>query len=290
MTKFRTLGRPKFKKSTTKPTQTKAEPEPSSDASASGPHRIYGNAHSDKPVLPSLSEVGNGGLGLDTTEDTTAEGATQQLFETVAVQYEEAEHQHTQTTDEPEPSSDTSTASSHIVDHIHDSSSDRPSQRKYRVGGYGGLGPDPYTDPTAQAARQQLFGNAANRYQQRQQPQPPPRHSSLAGTRDAYQSSYGVYRGSGGNGTYDDRQLTQEEQEEEDIQATKDEIRFIKQHDVSSTRNTLRLAQQAEQTGQQTLSRLDEQSERLYNAERNLDLVASHNRSAKQELSELKKV
>ena len=49
--------------------------------------------------------------------------------------------------------------------------------------------------------------------------------------------------------------MTAEEQEEEDVSATKNEIKFMKQKDVSSTRNALRLAQQAEETGRDTLAR-----------------------------------
>jgi thiamine pyrophosphokinase len=58
--------------------------------------------------------------------------------------------------------------------------------------------------------------------------------------------------------------LTAEEQEEEDISATKNEIKFMKQQDVSSTRNALRLAQQAEETGRDTLARLGAQGERIH--------------------------
>jgi hypothetical protein len=45
---------------------------------------------------------------------------------------------------------------------------------------------------------------------------------------------------------------TAEEEEEEDVQGMKQEIRRMKQEDVSSTRNALRLAAQAEASGQQT--------------------------------------
>jgi thiamine pyrophosphokinase len=58
--------------------------------------------------------------------------------------------------------------------------------------------------------------------------------------------------------------LTAEEQEEENVNADKQEIKFLKQQDVSSTRNALRLAQQAEETGRDTLARLGAQGERLH--------------------------
>jgi hypothetical protein len=57
--------------------------------------------------------------------------------------------------------------------------------------------------------------------------------------------------------------LTAEEQEEENVNADKQEIKFLKQQDVSSTRNALRLAQQAEETGRDTLARLGTQSESI---------------------------
>jgi hypothetical protein len=91
-----------------------------------------------------------------------------------------------------------------------------------------------------------------------------------------------------GYGAYEDRQLTAEEQEEEDVSATKQEIRFIKQQDVSSTRNALRMAAQAEETGRQTLERLGAQGESIHNTERNLDLASNQNRLAAEKARELK--
>lgn len=89
-------------------------------------------------------------------------------------------------------------------------------------------------------------------------------------------------------GAYEDRVLTAEEQEEEDIQATKNEIKFIKQSDVSSTRNALRIAAQAEETGRATLERLGAQGERIHNTERNLDLASNQNRLAAEKAREIK--
>lgn len=85
-----------------------------------------------------------------------------------------------------------------------------------------------------------------------------------------------------------DRQLTAEEEEEEDVEAVKQQIRFTKQESVSSTRNALRYAAEAEETGRATLARLGQQGERLYNTEKNLDVAASHNRVAEDKARELK--
>jgi hypothetical protein len=113
------------------------------------------------------------------------------------------------------------------------------------------------------------------------------------------------YGAPGSYGNYEDRQLTQEEQEEEEIMASKQEIRyvtgfiliitatnilpsFIKQQDVSSTRNALRIAAQAEETGRQTLERLGAQGESIHNTERNLDLASNQNQLAAEKARELK--
>lgn len=134
-------------------------------------------------------------------------------------------------------------------------------------GGYGGLGRTDSNDTNAtDAGRNELFGNAAQRRQQ--QPTGGSGQSGAYGDRSqsgAYGASSGGYgQSSGGYGAYGDRELTAEEQEEEDITASKNEIKFLKQQDVSSTRNALRLAQQAEETGRDTLARLGAQGERIH--------------------------
>lgn len=108
-----------------------------------------------------------------------------------------------------------------------------------RPGGYGGLGAAPVPDENRDA----LFGGVAERVRKQEQQQmgygqPPPYEES---------GQEGGHGGSSGPSyeAYGDRQLTAEEEEEEDVQATKQQIRFIKQEDVSSTRNALRMAAQA---------------------------------------------
>ncbi|KAL5404369.1 hypothetical protein PMIN03_009226 [Paraphaeosphaeria minitans] len=162
-----------------------------------------------------------------------------------------------------------------------------------RTGGYGGLGT---SDPNLDEDRSALFGGAAQRQQKAPQQQQPPQQDGGYG--QAGDSSYGPsgvsgggYGAPGGYGSgpaYDDRQLTAEEQEEEDVMATKNEIKFMKQQDVSSTRNALRLAQQAEETGRDTLARLGAQGERIHNTERNLDASSSQNRIAEEKARELR--
>lgn len=161
---------------------------------------------------------------------------------------------------------------------------DGPSSSSRGPNGYGGLG---QLDSTSiDDNREALFGGAKDRYAQKTSTLPPRNSqpgnvygadSTVSGTK------YGAYGAYG-----EDRQLTAEEEEEEDVQATKQQISFIKQEDVSSTRNALRIAAQAEETGRATLVRLGAQGERLHNTEKNLDLAANHNRVAEERARELK--
>ncbi|KIX01756.1 uncharacterized protein Z518_09483 [Rhinocladiella mackenziei CBS 650.93] len=144
-----------------------------------------------------------------------------------------------------------------------------------RQGGYGGLGPTSAYDNDTN--RDELFGGARERIEQRQQNAPPDYQDSTAN--DGPDRSYG---------TYGDRQLTAEEEEEEDIQATKQEIKFMKQQDVASTRNALRIASQAEEMGRNTLARLGAQGERMHNTDRNLDIGNNHINIAEDKTKELK--
>ncbi|KAF2099757.1 hypothetical protein NA57DRAFT_38209 [Rhizodiscina lignyota] len=158
-----------------------------------------------------------------------------------------------------------------------------------RAGGYGGMG---MTSQEEEVGRQQLFGDAPNRYQTQSAPPTNNAQGADGGVASVSATSraggYGAGDDSQGYGSYENRELTAEEQEEEDIQATKQEIRFVKQQDVSSTRNALRLADQAYQTGASTLERLGAQGERIHNTERNLDLASVQNRVASEKARELK--
>ena len=136
---------------------------------------------------------------------------------------------------------------------------------RYGPGGYGGLGrTTSNTTATTDDNRDALFGGAKDRVQKHSQQQmgygaPPPYEEGQAGGYGG--SSEHSYQ------PYGDRQLTAEEEEEEDVQGTKQQIRFIKQEDVSSTRNALRIAAQAEETGMDTLARIGAQGERIHKCE-----------------------
>jgi hypothetical protein len=162
----------------------------------------------------------------------------------------------------------------------------QPTSR-YGSGGYGGL------SAADDESRNALFGGASERVQ-KSQPRadrygagPTPYGPAAEQPGGAY-SSGGSYGAAGPGPTYQDRKLTAEEEEEEDVRATKQQMRFMKQADVSSTRNALRIAQQAEDSGRDTLARLGVQGDHILNAEMNLDRAHQQNRIAEEHAKELK--
>ena len=171
-------------------------------------------------------------------------------------------------------------------------SSDGPTPSRYGPGGYGGLGRTSSAETSkTDINREALFGDAQNRYQQRSHAAAAPNNQvGGGGGGSGYGGTPGVYGDNGGGyGAYgENRQLTAEEAEEEDVQATKQQIRQMKREDVASTRNALRIAAQAEETGRNTLARLAAQGERIHNTERNLDLATNQGRIAEERAKELK--
>jgi hypothetical protein len=161
------------------------------------------------------------------------------------------------------------------------------STSRYGPSGYGGLGRNNSQETVStDAGRNALFGNAP----QRAAAKPAQNPADEQSTDNSYSNSggYGSTDMPGGYGSGPPRELTAEEQEEEDVVAAKQEIRFIKQQDVASTRNARRIAEQAEQTGRETLARLGAQGERIHNTERNLDMASNQNRLAEEKARELK--
>lgn len=155
-----------------------------------------------------------------------------------------------------------------------------------KPGGYGGMGGVEEEDPDRAA----LFAGAS-----RKAP-----HSHKAGTDPGANqhhdnSETGAYENHSSQApTYtpygEQRELNAEEAEEEDINATKQNIRAIKQDDVATTRRLLQIADEAEQSGRNTLERLGAQGERIHNTDRNLDLAANHQYVATEKARELKKL
>lgn len=88
-------------------------------------------------------------------------------------------------------------------------------------------------------------------------------------------------------------ELPEEEQvnsEDEEVEAIRQDIRFVKQESVALTRNTLRMAQEADASGTNTLGVLGSQSERLYNTEQNLLLADTQTKVAEEKVNELKRL
>lgn len=137
------------------------------------------------------------------------------------------------------------------------------SAPSYSSGGYGGGGGG-YGQREADPSRNQLFGN-----------------------RPQQAGGYGAPPPSGGYGAPPREGRTAEEEEEEDVDAVKQQIRFTKQESVNSTRRALAAAASAEETGRSTLARLGAQGESLANTKKNLDLAHIQNRKAEETTREL---
>lgn len=154
-----------------------------------------------------------------------------------------------------------------------------------RYGGYGGLGnADPNDPAAADDNRAALFGNASERAAAQPTTAPPPYSEG----QPAQAGGYGAGGNSYSAATYQERHLTAEEEEEQEVQAVKQDIRFMKQGDVASTRNALRIAAQAEETSRETLARLGAQGEMIHNTEKNLDVAGVEGRIADEKARELK--
>lgn len=165
---------------------------------------------------------------------------------------------------------------------------------RYGAGGYGGLGAADPND-AGDSNRDALFGGAADRAQHQQESGGPPPYSANDSSGGGGYGGGGYGGGGYGGGSneyntsiYQERQLTAEEEEEEEIQGIKEEMKFTKQGDIASTRNALRVAAQAEETGRETLARLGAQGERVHDTEKNLDIATIENRVAEDKAKELK--
>ncbi|KAI0651816.1 hypothetical protein C8Q79DRAFT_1005071 [Trametes meyenii] len=80
------------------------------------------------------------------------------------------------------------------------------------------------------------------------------------------------------------------EENEEDVEGIKQNMRFMKQESVNSTRNALRLAREAEETARNTVGKLGSQSEKLADTERHLDVSKGHSLRAEDKTDELKQL
>lgn len=148
-----------------------------------------------------------------------------------------------------------------------------PAQQRQQRPPVGARG---YSNESQDSARNALFGN---------RPPPPPQA-------DPYDARGGG-GGYGGNDAEPDRYSEYQQQaegDEEDVEAVKQEIRFVKQDSLASTRNAIRIGIEAEEQGRNSLARLGTQSEKLSSVERSLDVSAAHARIAEDKARELKKL
>ncbi|KAK7737414.1 Protein transport protein S9 plasma membrane t-SNARE [Cytospora paraplurivora] len=163
-------------------------------------------------------------------------------------------------------------------------------------GGYGGLEED--------AGKNDLFGNAAGRYAGQQDSangpssskpslngfdKDPAKAALLGHAQDRYnQPSQPGAAADEFDGYGAPRALTEEEQEELEVQAMKDETSALRKEGVASTNRTLAMSKQAIETARGTLARLGAQGDRLHHTETNLDAAAAKSRIAEDRTRELK--
>jgi len=114
------------------------------------------------------------------------------------------------------------------------------------------------------------------------------------GGRDGYGDSSGRYgaqqdQSRGDYDAYGDSRFAQQ-QDDEDADRIKQQIKFTKQDTLASTRNALNKIREAEDMGSQTLVRLGQQSEQLGNVSRNLDSAKAYSDRAVDKAGELKQL
>ncbi|KAK1711052.1 hypothetical protein BDP67DRAFT_579440 [Colletotrichum lupini] len=143
-------------------------------------------------------------------------------------------------------------------------------------GGYGGLGRT--NSDSTDAVRDELFSGAQDRYQQ---------NKPQAGGYGQSTTPSGADGGYGGYGA--PRELTAEEQEEEEYRATKSQIKDIRNESLQATQRMRQNASNIEDVANASLARLAAQGERLHNTERNMDIAANHNKKAEEGAKDLKK-
>jgi hypothetical protein len=116
------------------------------------------------------------------------------------------------------------------------------------------------------------------------------------------EAEYGRGSGGGGGGDgnqggygYDTaqeppRERTAQEEEDDEVEAVKQQLRFTKQESLASTRNALRIARETEETATGTLLKLGEQSDKLANTERHLDMSKAHAARADDSTAEINRL
>ncbi|GAA5988584.1 hypothetical protein JCM11641_004610 [Rhodosporidiobolus odoratus] len=170
----------------------------------------------------------------------------------------------------------------------------RPGPPPGQYGQQGGYGagqqpPQQQLRPPAEPAGGKAKGSWFGRGKEKEQEQrselfsgaPPPGQGQYGG--GGYQPHM-----QGPDGGYGSQQKqTFENEEDEEVEGIKQQMRFVKQESLASTRNAVRIAREAEETARATLDKLGDQSDRIANTERHLDLAKAHNDRAVDETKEL---
>jgi protein transport protein SEC9 len=154
------------------------------------------------------------------------------------------------------------------------------------AGGYGGLGRTDSDGPDEN--RDALFSGARERHDQRQtQQQSQPQNDSYGSSGTSGAGGYGD-SGYGGSGYGAQRELTAEEQEEEEVAGIRRQIKETKLASANSAENSERIAAQAVETALGTYARLGAQHERLNYTENLLDKASISTREAEGQTRKLK--
>lgn len=111
---------------------------------------------------------------------------------------------------------------------------------------------------------------------------------------DELEAEYGAGAGTtssgyGSNAGYDgvEQQSQVQDEEDDEVEAIKQQMRFTKQESLSSTRNALRIARETEETATNTVLKLGEQSDKIANTERHLDMSKAHSSRADDNAQEI---
>lgn len=128
------------------------------------------------------------------------------------------------------------------------------------------------------------------------------KHDTGANSDDlSYEEEYGAGRGEyrDNSADYDSdsdyenagghQQQTLDEEDDE-VDQIKQQIRFTKEQSLTSTENALRIASEAEETGRSTLLNLGVQSDRIANAERDLEMARVNQLHAEEKSRKLKRL
>lgn len=143
-------------------------------------------------------------------------------------------------------------------------------QSRTARGGGGGWGQGATAAQATDAQRDELFRSAR-----------PPKENFGAQSLDAPYDQYG--RGQDG-------EQNAYANEDDEVEAIKQQIRYTKQESLASTRNALRTARETEEVARATLTKLGDQTERIANTERSIDMAKAHNDRAADEAKEIKKL